>query len=302
MIPLTYESGVLMKISDIINASRISISFELFPPKEWTGLEQTKSVAHRMAEFSPSFMSVTYGAGGTTGNFTREIAEEINNTLGIPALAHLTCRNSKRPQVNEVLANLKASGIENILALRGDPPKDPSFVVPNDFRYAYELVELIKSQGDFCVGGACYPEGHPESPSMESDIDYLKVKAECGVDFFTSQMFFDNNIFYAFRYRMLKKHIETPVIAGIMPVTNGKQINRLMSLSGSVLPPRFKAIVDRFGDNPDAMKQAGIAYATEQIIDLIANGVNNIHIYTMNRPDVAGAIMANLSDVIRIDL
>ena len=189
------------------------------------------------------------------------------------------------------------SHIENILALRGDIPREADFPLPNQYRYACELIADIKSQGDFCIGGACYPEGHPEADSIQEDLVHLKEKVDAGCDFLTTQMFFDNNIYYNFMYKVLQKNIKAPVIAGIMPVTNSGQIKKIISLSGNMVPPRFKAIVDRFSDNPAAMRQAGIAYATEQIIDLIANGVDHVHIYTMNKPDVAGEILQNLSEI-----
>lgn len=242
-------------------------------------------------------MSVTYGATGGTSDYTVDIANEIQNKNGIPALAHLTCASSTREKVHEVVEQLKAKKIENILTLRGDIPENADFPLPNQYKHASELIADVKSLGDFCIGGACYPEGHPEAAAMQEDIEHLKEKVDAGCDFLTTQMFFDNGIYYNFMYKILKNNINIPVVAGIMPVTNATQIKRIISLSGNNVPPRFKAIVDRFSDNPAAMKQAGIAYATEQIIDLIANGVNNIHIYTMNKPDVAGAIFHNLSEI-----
>ena len=196
-----------------------------------------------------------------------------------------------------MLGELKARGIQNVLALRGDIPDgmDRSNAV---YQYAYQLIEEIHAAGDFCVGAACYPEGHVECDHQEEDILHLKRKVESGCDFLTTQMFFDNSVLYSFLYRILAKDIHVPVIAGVMPVTNGKQIKRICALSGTTLPARFRSILDRFGDNPAAMKQAGIAYATEQIIDLIANGVRGVHVYTMNKPDVAESILHNLSSIL----
>lgn len=285
-----------MKIIDIIRQNKPSISVELFPPKEWVKLEETKAIVAEMAALNPAFISVTYGAGGGTSEHTVSIAKAVEDK-DVPALAHLTCASSDPQKIHQVLTQLADNGIENVLALRGDLP-DGATLHP-DFSHACQLTEEIKRRGDFCIGGACYPEGHPEAPSMDKDMEALRIKAESGCDFLTSQMFFDNNIFYAFRYRMLKKGIDVPVVAGIMPVTNGKQIDRICRLSGTMLPPRFKAIVDRFGSDPAAMKQAGIAYATEQIIDLLANDVNQIHLYSMNKPEIAGRIMANLSELIK---
>ena len=286
-----------MRIIDVLKDEQVHISCELFPPKQGHQLENVKQVVQEIAILKPSYMSVTYGATGGTSDYTVDIANEIQNKNGIPALAHLTCASSTREKVHEVVEQLKAKKIENILTLRGDIPENADFPLPNQYKHASELIADVKSLGDFCIGGACYPEGHPEAATMQEDIEHLKEKVDAGCDFLTTQMFFDNGIYYNFMYKILKKNINVPVVAGIMPVTNATQIRRIISLSGNNVPPRFKAIVDRFSDNPAAMKQAGIAYATEQIIDLIANGVNNIHIYTMNKPDVAGAIFKNLSEI-----
>ena len=211
-------------------------------------------------------------------------------------LAHLTCVSSTREKVQGVLKELKGHGIENVLALRGDIPENGQ--TPRVYHYASELIREIKQSGGFCIGAACYPEGHVESANKSVDMDYLKQKVEAGCDFVTTQMFFDNSILYSYLYRIREKGITVPVIAGIMPVTNAKQIKRITQMSGTYLPSRFMSIVDRFGDNPAAMKQAGIAYATDQIIDLIANGVGGIHVYSMNKPDVAGKIKENLSEIL----
>ena len=286
-----------MKISEILKNNRVTVSFEVFPPKEWVKIENTKAVVREMAKSAPAFMSVTYGAAGTTSGFTTEIANEIKNS-GVTPLSHLTCLTSTKDKINSVINELKENGIENILALRGDIPKD--FVFPDEqhFHYAYELVNTVKSLGDFCVGGACYPEVHPESANKVEDIQHLKEKVDCGLDFLTTQMFFDNEVFYNFKENCAIKGINVPIIAGIMPITNAGQIKRSVELSGCRFPKKFEKIIERFGDNPAAMKQAGIIYATEQIIDLMANGQNNIHIYTMNKPDVAGSIMKGLSKII----
>ncbi len=293
------ERGIYkMKIKDILDSRKVMVSCEIFPPREDADFERVEHAAKEIACLSPSYISVTYGASGGTSSHTVDIASKVQNEWGVTALAHLTCASSTKEQVEDVIENLKAHGIENILALRGDIPKNADFPLPNQYRYASELVREIRAQGDFCVGGACYPEGHVECEHMADDIGHLKEKVEAGCDFLTTQMFFDNNVYYNFLYRILKRDIRVPVIAGIMPVTNGKQIKRITQLSGTSLPARFRAIVDKFGDNPKAMKQAGIAYATEQIIDLIANGVTAVHIYSMNKPDVAGSILHNLSEII----
>ena len=286
-----------MKISDILKNNKVTVSFEVFPPKEWAKIEDTKKVIEEMVKDKPAWMSVTYGAAGTTSGFTTEIANAIKKD-GVTPLSHLTCINSTRDKVNSVLDELKANGVENILALRGDKPKDFIPAEKPDSHYAYELINDIKDKGGFCIGGACYPEIHPDSPNRVEDIARLKEKVDCGLDFITSQMFFDNDAFYNFREMCAIKEINVPIVAGIMPITNAKQIKRSVELSNCSVPKKFEKIMERFGENPEVMKQAGIIYATEQIIDLMANGVNNVHIYTMNKPDVAHKIMEGLSAII----
>ncbi len=287
-----------MKISEILKNNEVTVSFEVFPPKQWDKIEHTKDVVREMSKARPSFMSVTYGAAGTGSGFTQEIANEIKDN-GVTPLSHLTCLTSTKAKVDKVVNELKENNIENILALRGDIPE--GFVFPDKqyFRYAYELINEIRELGDFCIGGACYPETHPESKSKEDDINNLKFKVECGAEFLTSQMFFDNEKFLEFKENCLAKGINVPIIAGIMPITNANQIKRSIELSNSSVPKKFFKIMERFGDDPNSMKQAGIVYATEQIIDLMANGVNNIHIYTMNKPEVSAHIMNGLSDIIK---
>lgn len=289
-----------MKISELLKTEEVTISCELFPPKKGSELKKAHEIVREMAKVKPSFMSVTYGASGGISEHTVDLANEVQNVNGVLALAHLTCASSSRDKIQEVLKELEEHQIENILALRGDIPEHLEFPLPDQYHHASELIEEIRNFGDFCIGGACYPEGHPEAESIEMDIDNLKRKVDAGCEFLTTQMFFDNNILYNFLYRALKKRIEVPIIAGIMPVTNVNQIKRITSLSGTILPQRFRAIVERFADYPAALKQAGIAYATEQIIDLVANGVNHVHIYTMNKPDVAGAIFQNLSEIYKL--
>lgn len=288
-----------MKISELLQNRKITFSCEIFPPKPGADISRMWEVVQGIAELSPDFISVTYGAGGSTSKRTVEIASAIQEQHGIPALAHLTCVSSSREDIRNQLNLMKENGLENILALRGDLPKDDSIPALTHYKYACELIEDIKSQGDFCIGAACYPEGHVECERREDDIDYLKHKVECGCDFLTTQMFFDNNVLYNFMYRILAKGIHVPVIAGIMPVINSRQIKRSCELSGTQLPQRFRRIAEKFSDDPLAMKQAGIAYATEQIIDLLSNGVEHIHLYTMNNPEIAGAIVNNLSHILR---
>lgn len=289
----------ILKIKELLQSDRVTVSCEIFPPKAGADISRIDAIVQKIAALHPDFISVTYGAGGSTSKRTLEIATKIQNTYHIPALAHLTCVSSTKEDISSMLDKMKENGIENILALRGDIPQDSDFPSPVQYHYASELIQDIKAQGDFCIGGACYPEGHVECEHKEDDINYLKRKVDCGCDFLTTQMFFDNNVLYHFLYRVLSKKINVPIVAGVMPVINSRQIKRSCELSGTALPPRFKAIADKFSDKPNAMKQAGIAYATEQIIDLISNGVNHIHLYTMNNPEIAAEIMGNLSAIIR---
>jgi methylenetetrahydrofolate reductase (NADPH) len=289
-----------MKIIDILADNRVTVSCELFPPKHGSELESAKLVVRETAALSPSFISITCGAGGSTpGDRTVSLAEESQNVCGVTALAHLTCISAGQDSVKDLLADLAARGIENILALRGDIPEGESLETPRHYRHASDLMKEISDYGGFCIGGACYPEGHPESATLQEDIDSLKSKVDNGCRFLTTQMFFDNNILYNYMFRLLRSGVDVPVIAGIMPVTNGRQVSRICKLSGTALPPRFRAIVDRFSGDPAAMTQAGVAYATEQIIDLIANGVKHVHIYTMNKPSIAANIMGNLSEIFK---
>lgn len=286
-----------MKIIDIIKADKPTLSFEVFPPKTSDAFESVETATQEIAKLKPDFMSVTYGAGGGTSEFTSAIAQNIQQKTGVPVLAHLSCVSSTKDEIHKQLGSLKEKGIENILSLRGDIPQGMT-KDHLDYHYAYELTKEIKEYGGFCIGGACYPESHPESESSFKDIDYLKTKVEAGCEFLTTQMFFDNNVLYNFLYRARKAGINVPVVAGIMPVTNPRSIKRICSISGTALPQRFIRIVERYGDNPEAMKQAGIAYATEQIIDLYANGIRAVHVYSMNKPDVAGKILSNISSII----
>lgn len=284
-----------MKISSLLQDGRVHLSCEVFPPKRFDGIAQACQVAKEIAALEPAFMSVTYGAAGSTPGHTLALAKAVAET-GVTPLCHLTCVQSTREHVTRVLADMQAAGMENVLALRGDLPREGE--VARDFSYASQLVAFIHQQGDFCVGAACYPEGHPESGGRRKDIEHLKAKVDAGVDFLTTQMFFDNGILYNFLYRALRTGIDVPVCAGIMPITTSQQVERAVKLSGSIMPPRFAAIADRFADDPAAMAQAGIAFATEQIIDLIANGITNIHLYTMNKPWITRAIVENLSSIV----
>ena len=290
-----------MKIIDLLKKDTLSLSFEVFPPKTDTAFESVKHATEEIAKLHPSFMSVTYGAGGGTSRYTLDIAKNIKANYGVPTLAHLTCVSSTKDTVHARIADIKAAGIQNVMALRGDIPAgfenaDRSLW---DYEHAIELIQELKdSDADFCIGGACYPEIHPESTNQKEDIKYLKEKVEAGCEFLTTQMFFDNNLLYNFLYKIREAGISVPIIPGVMPITNGNQVERAIKLSGSFMPQRFKSLVDKFGTSPAAMKQAGIAYATDQIIDLFANGITNVHVYSMNKPDVAAAIQRNLSDIL----
>lgn len=286
-----------MKISEILAKKEPTLSFEVFPPKTSDLFESVETATNAIADLKPDFMSVTYGAGGGTSQYTTDIAKNVKDR-GVTSLAHLTCVNATRESLNNQLDKLKANGIENILALRGDLPAGVENTNDWEFKHASDLMSIIKERGDFCIGGACYPEVHPESLNSYQDIDNLKYKIEAGCEFLTTQMFFDNSIFFNYLYKLREAGINVPVIAGIMPVTNAKQMARIYKLSQAYVPHRFVMLLDKFQDNPAAMRQAGIAYATDQIIDLIASGINNIHIYTMNKPDTAKALQDNLSEIV----
>ncbi len=286
-----------MKIIDIITSGKPGLSFEVFPPKTSDNFDSVMDATTEISKLCPSYMSVTYGAGGGTSKYTADIAENLLS-MGVTPLAHLSCISSTKEQIHTLLSDLKKRGIENILALRGDIPEGFD-MSGHEYSYASELTAEIRNFGSFCIGGACYPESHPESENSAKDIEALRIKVEAGCEFLTTQMFFDNNILYNFMYRLMRAGVDVPVVAGIMPVTNAKQIKRIISISRNALPQRFVRLVDRYGDNPEAMKQAGIAYATEQIIDLYANGVNAVHVYSMNKPEVARAIRDNISEIIK---
>ena len=290
-----------MKIADILKKTEMSLSFEVFPPKKETGLESVRRATEEIAKLGPSFMSVTYGAGGGTSAYTIEIARNIQEKYGVPLLAHLTCISSDRKKVSDQIDAMKEAGIENVMALRGDIPPELTEEDRSgwDYNYAVELVRQLKESGnDFCIGGACYPEIHPESRNQAEDIKHLKEKVDAGVDFLTTQMVFDNSLFFTFLYKLREAGVTVPVIPGIMPITNGTQVEKAIRLSQAFIPQRFKALVDKFGQDPESMKQAGIIYATDQIIDLYANGITNVHVYSMNKPDVAKGIWDNLSDIL----
>lgn len=287
-----------MKISDLLKKETLALSFEVFPPKSDAAFESIEKSALEIAALKPSFMSITYGAGGGTSKYTLELAKKIKEKYNVPTLAHLTCISSNDEILDNYIETVKNYGIENIMALRGDIPENAD-TLRSSYTHAAQLIHKLKSRcSDLCIGGACYPEVHPESTNQKEDIKYLKEKVDAGCDFLTTQMFFDNNLLYNFLYKIREADITVPVVAGIMPITNANQLERALKLSGSFMPQRFKSIVDKFGSDAAAMKQAGIAYATDQIIDLFANNISNVHIYSMNKPEVALQIKNNLSDML----
>lgn len=290
-----------MKIKDILKNEEFSLSFEVFPPKTDTAFQSVEAAVTEIAALRPAFMSVTYGAGGGASRYTLDMAKTVEEKSGVSTIAHLTCVSSTKETVRQKIREMREYGIENVLALRGDltPEMENSDRSKWDYRYAIDLIHELKESGaDFCIGGACYPEVHPESVNQKEDIRRLKEKVDAGCDFLTTQMFFDNNLLYNFLYKIREAGITVPIVAGIMPITKANQVERAIKLSGSFMPQRFKALVDKFGMYPDAMMQAGIAYATDQIIDLYANGVTNVHVYSMNKPEVARCIQSNLSNIL----
>ena len=295
------EQRFFMKLSELFQKDGLMLSFEVFPPKTDTAFDSVKTATEEIAKLRPSFMSVTYGAGGGTSKYTLEIAKNIKAEYGVPTLAHLTCVSSTKETVHQRIVDMKEAGIQNVMALRGDltPELMDSDRSGWTYHHAVDLIRELKECGaDFCIGGACYPEVHPESSNQAEDIRYLKEKVDAGCSFLTTQMFFDNNLLYNFLYKIREQGITVPIIPGIMPITNAKQMKRSIQMSGCFVPQRFKSLLDKFGSSPAAMKQAGIAYATDQIIDLYANGIKNVHVYSMNNPDVAEKIQSNLSDIL----
>lgn len=287
-----------MKISEILKSEKVTVSMEVFPPKTDANFETVEKAVDGIIHLKPSFISCTYGAGGGTSEYTVRIARRIRER-GVSSMAHLTCVSSEKSAVRKQIEKIRDAGIENILALRGDIPEGSDFPGENNFAHASDLIGVIRElYPEACIGGACYPEKHPEARDKKEDIRNLKRKVEAGCEFLTTQMFFENSIYYNYLYRMREEGILVPIVAGIMPVTTKQQMKRSIELSGCSVPPRFKAMVDMFGESPEAMKSVGILYASEQIVDLIANGITHIHIYTMNKPEIAEGILRNLKDVV----
>lgn len=290
-----------MKVTEIFEAKKKEgkpiLSFEIFPPKKEKALKNIDATLERLCDLHPDFISVTFGAGGSAvDNQTVELAKKIKNQYGVESIVHLTCLHYGREELRDILNQLKENGIENVLALRGDV--NPNFPMKHDFKYASELVEYIKQWGDFHISGACYPETHLEAPDAITDIHNLKKKVDAGVTHLVSQLFFDNEAFYSFYEKTRIAGINTPIEAGIMPVTNRAQIERMVNTCGATLPAKFQKILQKYDDNKEALLDAGMAYAINQIVDLIANDVDGIHIFTMNNPTVAGRICDGIKNLI----
>lgn len=287
-----------MKIIDVLNQNPVTISMEVFPPKSDVKYESVRESVREISRLHPAFVSCTYGAGGGTSRYTVEISQEIM-AENVPAMAHLTCISSTRASARGQIERIRDAGISNILALRGDIPEGMDFPHPKYFEHAIQLVEEVRRYYPHaCIGGACYPEKHPDAVNKDEDIRHIREKVDAGCDFLTTQMFFNNSIYYNYLYRLREAGVKVPILAGIMPVTSRRQLERSIQLSGCVIPPELTALADRFGDSPAAMQQAGILYASHQIIDLIANGCGHIHVYTMNKPEVAAGILNNLKGII----
>ena len=288
-----------MKLTELFRREALTLSFEVFPPKTDASFASVAAATEAIAALQPDFMSVTYGAGGSNSKATIQVASNLTKRYGVPVTAHLTCVGESEASIDDKLLQLGQAGIENIMALRGDLPQGCTPDTVRCFPHASDLIRHIREKGSFCIGGACYPEVHPESASQKEDLRHLREKVESGCDYLVTQMFFDNNIYYNFLYKAREAGITVPILPGVMPITRANQLKRTMQLSGTNVPARFRQIVDVFGDRPEAMKQAGIAYATEQIVDLLANGVRSIHVYSMNKPDVAAAIQKNVSELLK---
>jgi len=296
-VTLSLEKGIKMHIKDIYKKENVVVSFEVFPPKREKNFQSVIKTSQELAELKPSFISVTYGAAGEqkSTDFTIRLASAIKNKYNTEALVHLTCINSTIDQIKENVAKIKEEGLENILALRGDRVNNET---NNDFKYAKDLVRVLRTQG-VCIGAACHPEGHIETKNEVLNYLYLKEKVNQGVDFLVSQLFFDNNSFFTFYENLRDLGIDIPISAGIMPVINTRQIRKITSLCGAKVPAKFERIMNKYQDNKIALRDAGIAYATEQIIDLLSYGVEGIHLYVMNRADVAKRLFDNINSIVK---
>ena len=287
-----------MNISKLFEKKKTVYSFEIFPPKKESSIDTVYDTLEALGDLSPDYISVTYGAGGgARGSKTAELSQMIKNKLKIEPLAHLTCVNSSKEEVNNVLDNLSALNVKNILALRGDVAPDSKFT--DDFKYASDLIRYIKEYGDFNIAAACYPEKHMEAKSLDEDISHLKEKTDLGVGHLVTQLFFDNGNFYNFMDKIRQKGINVPVTAGIMPITSAAQIEKMVNMCGANIPKECRKMIEKYGNDPIAMRDAGIIYATNQIMDLVANGVDGVHVYTMNNPYVARKITLSIGSLIK---
>lgn len=289
-----------MRISDILKTDRRAVSFEFFPPKDDAGFASLFATIEALKGLDPSYVSVTYGAGGSTRRKTVELVKRIKHEIGIESMAHLTCVGANRDEIGSVLDDLAAAGLDNVLPLRGDPPKGAAEFVPTPggFRYANELVAFIRERHSFCLGGACYPEKHPEAPSAEADLDNLKRKVDAGVDFLITQLFFDNDDYLRFRERAVAAGVRVPILAGIMPILNVKQIKRFTRMCGASLPNALRKKIEAVEDDAEAVRQVGIYHATRQCEDLLRDGVPGIHFYTLNRSTATRAIYQSIKSLL----
>lgn len=288
-----------MHIRKLFEEKRVVYSFEIFPPKPTYTIDTIYETLEKLKNLKPDYISITFGAGGgNSGNRTCELSSLVKNKYNVEPLSHLTCINSDKDMINSELIKLKSKGIENILALRGDVPKD-GINLTRCFNHACELIKYIKGYGDFGIAAACYPEGHTESRSLKQDIDVMKIKSDAGADYFISQLFFDNKYFYEMLEKMYKVNIKIPVDAGIMPITNAKQIDRIVSLCGATIPEKLKNIINKYGNDKKSLMDAGIDFAQCQIEDLLQNKVRGIHLYTMNNAYVAMNITKNILPLIK---
>lgn len=283
-----------MYIKNLFKSNKMVVSFETFPPKENSVFDSVMNAIDKIASIKPDYISVTYGAGGGTSKNTVQIASKIENELKVTALAHLTCVSSTKDEIKSILNELKENNIHNILALRGDIPQNFDFPNESNYKHASELIKDIKNFGSFCIAGACYPECHIECTSIDKDIENLKIKIDAGCDFLISQLFFDNTKMYSFLDKIRSKGIDVPIEAGIMPITNPKQINKMVDLSGASIPREFRSLLDKYSNDAISLEQAGIEYSLKQINGLKNYGINGVHIYTMNKPKVAQQIIDNI--------
>ena len=287
-----------MKIIDKFKEKNPLISFEIFPPKADYPIDTIFNAIDELYNMDPDFMSVTYGAGGSTKDKTVEISSYIQNRYNLTSIAHVTCISSAKSEISNILNSLEENNVQNVLALRGDYPKDSAIALPIDgFKNSVELIEHFKRNSNLCVGAACYPEKHPDASNLNEDIDFLKRKMDAGADFLVTQMFFDNELFYDFYDKAVQKGVNLPIITGIMPILNKNQINTIVNLTGNSIPKKFERLLTKYSDNPEALREAGMSYAVSQIIDLLSWGVDGIHIYTMNKPSTARKILGSISAI-----